>query len=107
MFSRYLVQPPRSILDIGCGSARDLDSLAKECSDCWGVDYLPEVIEFAISRRPHLHLNVGDMRTLRLSRTFDVIMSMGSAFMYALTEADVAKVLDTFAAHSHAGTLLI
>jgi SAM-dependent methyltransferase len=107
MFSRYLAQPPRSILDMGCGTARDLDSLSRECSDCWGVDCLPEMIEFAGARRPHLHLEIGDMRTLQLGRTFDVILSMGSAFMYALNDADVAGVLDTFGAHSHSGTLLV
>lgn len=36
-----------------------------------------------------------------------IIMCMGSAFMYALTNADVSRVLDTFVAHSHPGTLLI
>ena len=107
MFGRYLAQPPRSILDIGCGTARDLDSLSRECPDCWGVDCLPEMIKFAKARRPHLHLDVGDMSTVRLERTFDVIMSLGSALMYALTNADVARALDTFVAHAHTGTLLV
>lgn len=71
------------------------------------MDYLAEMIEFAKARRPHLHLQVADMRTLRLGRTFDAIMCMGSAFMYALTNADVSRVLNTFVAHSHPGTLLI
>src|SRR2546423_13879047 len=66
MFARYLSDSPRSILDIGCGTARDLDSLSRECPDCRGVDCLPEMIEFAKTRRPHLHLDVGDMSTLRL-----------------------------------------
>ena len=107
IFSRYLANPPRSILDIGCGTARDLDSLSHECPDCWGVDYLAEMIEFAKARRPHLQLQVADMRTLRLGRTFDVIMCMGSALIYALTNADVSRVLETFVAHSSQGTLLI
>ena len=107
MFSRFLGKPPRSILDIGCGTGRDLNSLSRDCSDCWGVDCLPQMIEFARAHRPNLHLQVGDMRSLRLGRTFDVVMCMGSVFMYALTNADVDRVLDTFAAHSHAGTLLI
>jgi SAM-dependent methyltransferase len=107
MFARYLGRPPQSILDIGCGTGRDLNSLSKECSDCLGVDYLPEMIEYAKARRPHLHLQVGDMRTVRLGRTFDVVMSMGSALMNAITNADVAGTLDTFTAHSHPGTLLI
>jgi hypothetical protein len=71
------------------------------------VDYLPEAIEFAQRQRPHLHLQAGDARSVRLSRTFDVIMSMGSALMYALTNSDVARTLDTFVTHSHPGSLLI
>jgi len=42
------------------------------------------------------HHQVADMRTLRLGRTFDAIMCMGSTLMYALTTEDVAKVLNTF-----------
>lgn len=107
MFTRYLSQSPASILDIGCGTGRDLHSLSKECPDCWGVDYVPEMVEYAKAQRPHLHVQVGDMRTIRLGRTFDVVMCMGSAFMYALTDADISQTLATFAAHSHPGTLLI
>jgi SAM-dependent methyltransferase len=107
LFTRYLAQPPRSILDIGCGTGRDLDSLSKQCPDCWGVDYLPEMVEYARTQRPRLHIQVGDMRSIRLGRSFDVVMCMGSAFMYALTDADINQTLDTFAAHSHPGTLLI
>jgi SAM-dependent methyltransferase len=107
IFSRYLTSPPRSILDLGCGTGRDLDSLSREGLDCCGVDYLAESIEFAQKRRPHLHLQMGDARSVRLGRTFDVIMSMGSALMYALTNSDVARTLETFVAHSHPGSLLI
>jgi trans-aconitate methyltransferase len=73
MFARYLSKPPRSILDIGCGAGRDLNSLSKKCADCWSVDYLPEMIEYAKAQRPHMHLQLGDMRTVRLGRMFDVV----------------------------------
>jgi len=107
MFSLYLPKPPASILDVGCGTGRDLDFLSSICPDCWGVDRLPEMIESARVQRPHLRLRVGDMRSVRLGRTFDVIMCMGSGFMYARSDEDVEKVLETFAAHAHTGTLLI
>jgi SAM-dependent methyltransferase len=107
LFSRYLAAPPRSILDVGCGTARDLDSLSRGCPECWGVDYLPEMVEYARSRRPHLRLAVGDMRDVRLGRTFDAVLCMGSALTYALTGEDVARALDTLAAHAHPGTLLV
>lgn len=107
MFSRYLSKPPRSILDIGCGTARDLHVLSRTCSDCWGVDYLPKMISYAKRIRSHLRLQVGDMRTVRLGRTFDVIMCMGSTLAYAISNENVDRVLQTFVAHSHRGTLLI
>jgi len=107
MFQRYLPGAPRSILDIGCGTGRDLDVLSGDCPDCWGVDGLEAMIAFARSRRPHLHLQVGDMRTARLGRTFDAVLCMGSALMYAWTDADVAATLATFATHAHAEALLV
>lgn len=107
MFARYLAAPPASILDVGCGTGRDLDVLSRGGAECWGVDYLPEMVGYASQARPHLHLSQGDMRTVRLGRTFDAITCMGSAFMYALTNEDVEQTLATFAGHAHPGTLLI
>jgi SAM-dependent methyltransferase len=107
MFERYLPQPPNSILDIACGTGRDLAALSRDCPDCWGFDYLPEMIDYARAVRPHLKLQVGDMREVRLGRTFDVVTCMGSAITYALTNEDLDCTLATFAAHAHPGTLLI
>jgi SAM-dependent methyltransferase len=107
MLERFLPLPPRSILDVGCGTGRDLDVLSRTCPDCWGVDLLPAMVEYAGRMHPHLTLQVGDMRSFRLGRTFDAIMCMGSAFMYALTNADLDRTLAAFAAHAHEGTVLI
>lgn len=107
MFDRFLDKYPGSILDIGCGTGRDLDVLHRICSECYGVDYLPEMVEYAKKTRPYLKICTGDMRTVRLGRAFDCIMCMGSAFMYALSNEDVEKVILTFTEHSHKETLLI
>jgi SAM-dependent methyltransferase len=107
MFSRYLPKLPGSILDMGCGTGRDIDALSRTCSKCWGIDIVRQNIQYASKIRPHLHLKIGDMRTVRLGRTFDVVTCMGSTLMYALTDRDVEQVLETFRAHSHPGTLLI
>ena len=56
---------------------------------------------------PDLQLQVGDMRTIRLGRTFDAILCLGSALMYALSNDDVDATLSTLAAHAHRGTLLV
>jgi SAM-dependent methyltransferase len=107
LFQRFLPGFPASILDVGCGTGRDLAGLAGECTECVGVDAIAEMISYARSKHPQLTFHVGDMRTVRLGRSFDAILCMGSALMYALANADVDATLSTFAAHAHDGTLLI
>jgi SAM-dependent methyltransferase len=107
IFSRFLKTPPKSILDLGCGTGRDLRSLRKTCADCVGVDFLPAMIEYAKSKSSEVTFLAGDMRSIRLNRTFDAVLCFGSALMYNLTDEDVGKALDTFSAHCHDGTLLI
>jgi len=106
-FRRYLPAAPASALDIGCGTARSLDALAETVAECWGVDLLDTNVAYARATRPRLHVVQGDMRTVRLGRTFDLITSFGNALSYALTDDDVARTMETYAAHAHAGTLLI
>lgn len=107
MFERFLPEPPQSILDLGCGTARDLARLACDGCEAWGVDALPEMIAYAKSVRPQVTLRVADIAEVRLGRTFDVILCLGSAFLYALTDEEADRFLDSFAVHSHAGTLLV
>jgi SAM-dependent methyltransferase len=106
-FRRYLSAPPSSALDIGCGTGRHLAALAETTPECWGVDLLETNVAYARSTRPQLHIVQGDMRRARLGRVFDLVTSFGNALSYALTDADLADTIDTYAAHAHAGTLLI
>ena len=106
-FRRYLPSAPSSALDIGCGTAWHLDALAETVAECWGVDLLDENVAYARAVRPRVRVVQGDMRTVRLGRTFDVVMSFGNALSYALSDGDVARTMATYAAHARAGALLI
>lgn len=106
-FERYAAAPPRSALDLGCGTAMNLERLARTIPDCWGVDFLESNIAYARSVRPRLTLSVGDMRHVRLGRIFDLVTCCGNALSYALTDADLAAVAATFAAHCRPGGLLM
>lgn len=106
-FERYAGSPPRSALDLGCGTAMNLERLARTIPDCWGVDFLASNIAYARVVRPQLALSVGDMRHIRLGRAFDVVTCFGNALSYALTDADLAAVAATFAAHCRPGGLLL
>lgn len=107
IFDKFLESNPRSILDIGCGTGRYLNQLSEKCRDCTGVDFLPDMVEFAKSRYDHIDFVQGDMRDFKLNRTFDAIICMGSAFMHALTNSDIENTLNACATHSHPGSLLI
>lgn len=106
-FRRYLPVAPRSALDIGCGTGRHLAVLATTVAECWGVDLLATTVAYTRAVHPELHVVEGDMRAVRLGRTFDLVTSFGNALSYALTDEDLARTADTYAAHAHAGTLLI
>ncbi|MEK7476134.1 MAG: class I SAM-dependent methyltransferase [Candidatus Coatesbacteria bacterium] len=106
-FSRWLAVPPQSVLDVGCGTGRELERLSRTIPECWGVDFLESNVAYARKMRLRLVIRQGDMRTIRLGRTFDAIVSLGNPLSYALTDEDLGRTLSTFAAHSRSQSLLI
>ena len=96
----------RTLLDFGCGTGRDLKQLAQHF-DCIGVDLQPGLVDYARQTRPELDVRVGDMRTVRLDRTADVLACLGNSLSYVHDNQDIQAVFRTFAAHSHTGTLLV
>jgi SAM-dependent methyltransferase len=105
--ARHRSTPPRSVLDVGCGTGRLLEALAGTIPECWGVDYLASNVAHARARHPGLVIHQGDMRTVRLGRTFDLITSFGNVLAYALTDEDLRLTAATLAAHAAPGSLLL
>lgn len=98
--------PPRSVLDLGCGTGRLLSQLAGHGITGTGVDLQPDLVAWAKERHPALQLEVADLRTVRLDTTFDVIVSVGNTLAYLHTEVELAAAFTTAAAHTHPGTIL-
>lgn len=107
LFGRYLETYPASLLDIGCGTGRDLAGMAMRCADCVGVDLQESMIAFGRTRRPGIDLRVGDMRSLRLGRAFQAITCIGNALGNLHSDDELGMAFATFAAHAEAGTLLV
>lgn len=106
LIDEFGISPTGSILDLGCGTARDLSGLAAT-HHCVGVDLRPALIEHARRQYPALDLSVGDLRTVRLDSTFDTITCLGNSLAYLHHNNDIQAAFTTFAAHAHPGTLLI
>lgn len=100
------ISESRVILDLGCGTGRDLERLAARF-DCVGVDLQPQMVEYAHQVRPELDIRVGDLRSIRLGQPADAILCLGNTLAYLHDNADLQAAFATFAAHAHPGTLLV
>lgn len=103
---RYGPQGTRRLLDLGCGTGLDLVELVTSY-ECVGVDIQEQMVAYGRRVRPHLDLRVGDLRSVRLDDTFDVVTCVGNTLTYLADGSDRRAAFATFAAHAHEATLLV
>jgi SAM-dependent methyltransferase len=97
--------PVREVLDLGSGGGHVAVHLAERLALTL-VDISPEML--AVSRRlnPQCAHHQGDMRTVRLGRTFDAVL-VHDAVDYMTSEPDLALVIETAFAHCRPGGLAL
>jgi SAM-dependent methyltransferase len=105
MLRDALGQPPATILELGSGGGNTASYLKRHASMTL-VDLSPQML--AVSRRlnPDAEHREGDMRTVRLGRTFDAVV-IHDAIMYLTGEADLVAALTTACVHLRAGGVAI
>lgn len=96
-----------SILEIGCGIGRVLDSLSKMGYAVAGVDISQPMIDYALAQHPHLRITNGNMRDFDINGAFDALLCVGSTFTYNLTNSDVHATLTNFRKHCKDSGILI
>ena len=74
--------------------------------DAVAVDLSPQMLEQAKLLNPGVEFHVGDMRTVRLGRTFDAVI-IHDAISYLRTEDDLRAALATARAHLREGGVFI
>jgi SAM-dependent methyltransferase len=101
VYCRDLAQQYRSALDLGCGTGQLATAIADGGREVFGVDPAGAMLDIAHTRPggDRVKWIEGDARTVRLGRTFDLIVLTGHAFQVFLTEDDRRAVLDTIATH--------
>jgi SAM-dependent methyltransferase len=95
-----LAEQAHSVLDLGCGTGLLAAALGTG-RDVAGVDPAAAMLDVA-RRRPGgeaVEWVEADARTVRLDRSFDLVLLTGHAFQVFLTPADRRAVLATIAAH--------
>jgi SAM-dependent methyltransferase len=100
-----LGQPAKNILELGSGGGL----LAKEIEADRTIvltDISPEMLEQSRKINPEREHILGDMRSLRLGRTFDAVL-LHDAVMYLTSPDDLAATFATAAAHLNEGGVLL
>lgn len=97
--------PPHTLLELGCGGGSMAWHL-KQHFTLTLTDVSAQMLVVSRLANPECEHIVGDMRSLDLGRTFDLVF-IHDAIMYATTPDDVRATLATAARHCRAGGALI
>lgn len=95
----------REILNLGCGGG-NLDWVLKHAFKVTGVDISNSMLANARRINPENEYHQGDMRSVRLGRTFDAVV-IHDAVNYMLTPADLKAAFETAYIHLKPGGVMI
>jgi ubiquinone/menaquinone biosynthesis C-methylase UbiE len=88
---RKLGITPKSVLDLGCGTGSASLILSERGFDVTGIDLSEAMIKIAKSKTKKVKFLVGDMRTLKLEKKFDVVVCLCDSLNYLLKESEIKE----------------
>jgi SAM-dependent methyltransferase len=107
---RGVLPAARSLLELGCGTGGHAMELARLGYRVHGVDLSSGMVERAQQRRlasteldSRLSFEQGDVRSVRIGRDFDAVISLFHVISYQTTNADLAAAFATARAHLKPG----
>ncbi|MBM4266298.1 MAG: class I SAM-dependent methyltransferase [Deltaproteobacteria bacterium] len=100
-FWEAVVPAPRTMLELGCGGGCNAFHLKRDFV-CTLTDVSPQMLDVSRSINPECEHALGDMRTLRLGRQFDVVL-VHDAVAYMTTEEDLRRTMETAFVHCRPG----
>ncbi|GAB2786521.1 class I SAM-dependent methyltransferase [Streptomyces daliensis] len=96
-----------TLLDVGSGTGGHLAYFAKEFAHAEGIDLAEGMLEVSRRNLPDISVRQGDMRSFRLERRFDAVVSLFSAVGNLKDTAELDETLDTFAKHLVPGGVVV
>jgi SAM-dependent methyltransferase len=100
----------RSILELGSGTGIHAIHLAKRGYDVTGIDLSYDMINIArsnVEASPHPIFLEGDIRKIRLSKSFDAVIALFHVISYQTTNEDVTAAFKTARQHLNPGGIFI
>ena len=101
LITRSSKTAPRTLLELGSGGGNNASHLKARFSMTL-VDISPQMLKVSRALNPECEHIEGDIRTIRLARTFDAVF-VHDAICHMTTERDLKAVLKTAAEHCKPG----
>jgi SAM-dependent methyltransferase len=95
-----------TLLELGCGGGNNAVHLKEHFAQVTLTDLSPQMLAVSRTLNPDCEHLVGDMRTLRIRRTFDVVF-VHDAIDYMTTRHDLRLALETAFLHCVPGGLAL
>lgn len=95
-----------TLLDAGCGTGTFVAGMSGRLRGL-GVDLQPQLVDHARRRHPECSFEVGELCTLDLNRTFDVITCLGNVLSYLRELDELNAAATSIARHAHPGTVVV
>jgi SAM-dependent methyltransferase len=100
-FARVLAPGAWTLLELGAGAGNNARFM-KRSFTCTLTDVSPEMLALSRAQNPECEHIVGDMRDLRIGRTFDAVL-VHDAVTYMTSEAELEAAARTAFAHTRPG----
>jgi len=111
IFSKYISNSRRSILDLGCGTGGHALILAEKGYKVTGIDLSRKMLEIGERKAKKRRLNIkfikGDIRNTELNQKFDAVISMFAVMSYQVANQDLISTFKTAWKHLKKNGLFI
>lgn len=105
----------RSLLELGCGSGIHASLFAEKSYSVDGIDFSQDMLDAAQARlkelpaaiAKRLRFSHGDVRTARLGKKFDCVLSLFHVVSYQPTNADLKATFATAREHMQPGGIFL
>ena len=93
---------PKTLLELGSGGGNNASFMKRRFDRLTLVDLAPAMLEESRKLNPECEHQVGDMRSVRLGRTFDCVF-VHDAICYATSVEDLWRTMETAFVHCRIG----
>lgn len=105
LIKRHVRGDAANVVEFGCGGGNNASHLKKHFTMTL-VDISPGMLAVSRELNPECEHVLGDMRTIRLGRTFDAVF-VNDAILHMTTEGDLHAAIETAALHCRRGGVVL